>query len=246
MLLFNTSHKGESIDKVSDLIQQLKAKKMEWKAFKPKYVFPKERRISDVGFFGGGERHPVIEYYDNEIIDCHYELEYLMKHLRKDAIKFCSRYISLLKKARSLIPKKDNPNITNRLKDISSFMKKLYDVAISAWSKKLREIHKCEFKADLEIKKFRRELGKRAMNKDTGWLKKHAPEIEEILSYAEQQSSQKFKDSMRKLFIDPAKSEYWKNWRKRSLVKAELRRASYFLKFMENINYQYTQIVKNL
>jgi hypothetical protein len=247
MFLFNiSSRKKEAVEKISYLIQQLKTKKKEWKKFRPKYVSLKDRRISDVAFFGG-ERHPVIEYYVNKIIDCHYELEHLMKRLRKDIIKLCSRYISLLKRAMGLIGKEENSKTKNRLKQISEIMAKLYnDFILSAWRKRVGEIHKFEFKAALEIKKFRRELGRRAMNEDIGWLKKHAPEIEEILSYAKGQDSQTFKESIMKTLVHPGKSEYWKNWRKYSLVKVELRRMVDFLKFMKEIDYQYIRVIKNL
>ena len=146
-----------------------------------------------------------------------------------------------------LIRKEENSKTKNSLKQISEIMAKLYnDFVLSAWRKRMKEIHKCEFKAHLEIKKFRRELGRRATNEDTGWLKKYAPSIEEILSYAKEQDSQTFKESIRKLFVGPEKSEYWKNWRKTSLIKVELRRTVDFLKYMKDINYQYRQVINSL
>lgn len=241
-----SSRKMKAINKIFYLIQQLKTKKKEWKRFRPKYVVPKVHNIGEINCFGG-QRHPVIEHYVKKIIDCHYELEHLMKQIRKDVIKFCSRYISLLKRAVRLIRKKENFEIKNRLKQISEIMAKLYNnTLLSAWRKRLREIHKYEFNAKLEIKKFKRELGKRAMKQDVGWLKEYAPAIEEILSYAKEQNSQTFKESIEKLFFDLGKSEYWKNWRKHSLVKAELRKMTDLLKFMKKVNYQYIQIVESL
>lgn len=221
----------EAIDRIDELIIKLKDKKKEWKRFRPDY---EPDMTLHVGFVG--EVYPSEE----EIKFCLY-VQHVMKHVRKVCIKLCSDYISFLKMARKAIKKKEGERLKAALNEILNIMIGVFNhILLSDWKKELRKVHKLEFKAELNRKKWQKEKGRRLAKWDVEFMKKHKP-LADIVELGEGNPSsiQGFREFGSEMVNQ-------KGWRNYSFLRNDLKKELDFQKFLEWIIKGYKKIIGSI
>lgn len=138
------ANKVGAIEKISQLIEQLKEKKEDWKRFHPYYGitdFSQQKLIAGV------------EHYDEpsrEEMRFRKRLIRVMESLKKACIILCSDYLSLFKKAQKYIRKCEGKHLVLLLSEICNIMASIYEELLKAeWIKELRKVHRLELKMKL-------------------------------------------------------------------------------------------------
>lgn len=228
-----TPDRKDAIIKYKKIIDELNYARTEWKKFKPEHV---QVSPSIVPLQYVPKTPPIIEHHQNKIKEYHHELEYLMKYAKASCIKLCHKYISLLNLSCEILKKYDVIHARNRLNKIHSRLVDLYnDFLLSTWNQDLARIHGLEFKADLEIKKFRKYIGLLATQRDIKIMQNYGISFADSFPYLNKQ----FAEKMLKRFERLADSEYWKNWRMHSLFKNTSRKILNFTNMMKDIITEY-------